>query len=92
MTERIFIGAAEAAQLLELPSADAFKSRRAALERDHGFPPPVPWAASPLRWRRADVIAWRDNYYKAPDLAPALGPGRGDAARRVVMLGMARAS
>lgn len=86
----LFVDAANVAALLEMPSGPAFLARHAALTRDHGFPAPLPWTRSPLKWRRADVIAWRDNLYAAPDLEAALGPARGDAARRVLLLQAAR--
>lgn len=90
MTDQLFIEAAAVAALLEIPTASAFLLRRATLERDHGFPAPLPWCQRPLKWRREDVIRWRDNCYDAPDLSAVTGAARGDMARRVVMLQEAR--
>lgn len=90
MPAPLFIDAAEVAAALELPDRAAFLRVRDRLESDHGFPPPLPWTRAPLKWRRADVIAWRDGLHAAPDLTPATGPARGDTARRVVMLHHAR--
>jgi hypothetical protein len=57
---RMFITSAEVAQLLELPSANAFLARRPALE-ELGFPLPCAWSARPLRWRAELVRAWIDR-------------------------------
>jgi hypothetical protein len=54
---RMFISSADVAQLLELPSANAFLARRADLE-EKGFPMPCPWSARPMRWRAELVRAW----------------------------------
>lgn len=90
MTAPLFMDAGEVAAALEMPDRAAFLRARDRLVAEHGFPAPVPWTRTPLKWRRADVIAWRDALYTAPDLSPATGPARGDAARRVVMLQNAR--
>jgi hypothetical protein len=54
---RMFITSADVAQLLELPSANAFLARRADLE-GLGFPLPCAWSARPMRWRADLVQAW----------------------------------
>jgi hypothetical protein len=90
MSAPLYIGAAEVAALLELPGPRSFLERRERLEREEGFPPPAPWARSPLKWRREDVLAWRDVRRQVAAVAPAAGPVRGDVARRVVMLQNAR--
>lgn len=56
----MFITSGEVAQLLELPSANAFLARRADLE-DAGFPTPCAWSARPMRWRAELVRAWIDR-------------------------------
>lgn len=53
-----FIQANDVAELIGLPDGAAFLRRRDTLERDHGFPPPMPTSARPLIWRRARVAAW----------------------------------
>ena len=58
--EPFFIDAGAVAQLLDLPSADAFLSRR-ALMQTQGFPAPVAFIRRPLKWSRAAVLAWRDR-------------------------------
>lgn len=89
MTGRTFITAAEVAELLEFPKATSFLGRRLALERDHGFPPPVCFTRSPLKWRRSDVVRWIDGTYQPPDIAGAARLD-GDANRRVLLLQEAR--
>lgn len=68
---RDFIDAGDVARLLDLPSADAFLARRAALE-DQGFPLPCPWSRRPLKWRADQVLAWRDRQGlpRAADVVP----------------------
>lgn len=56
----MFLNSGEVAQLLDLPSANAFLARRAQLE-DLGFPLPCAWSARPLRWRAEQVRAWIDR-------------------------------
>lgn len=82
---KTFIPPAEVAELLELRPAQ-FRTRRARLIEELGFPPPVPWARS--RWRRTDVEAWIAGVYVAPETAER---ERASAARRAVMRHMARA-
>lgn len=89
--ERIFITAHDVADMLEFQSAAQFLTRRAALERDQGFPTPVVFCQRPLKWRRTDVQSWLDGAYLPPDI-DAARPVSGDRARRVVMLHQARQS
>lgn len=85
MTGPSYIDATAVAELLELPGANSFLLRRAALERI-GFPAPVPWSRRPLKWRAADVEAWIAGAASFVNDATATP----DAARRVVMLNRAR--
>ena len=57
MTLPLFINSAQVAQLLDLPSANAFLARRDDLEA-LGFPTPCPWSARPLKWRADLVRNW----------------------------------
>ncbi len=58
MEQPDFITAEDVAQLVGLPSAQAFHNQRVRLTTDHGFPLPMPTAFRPLRWRRVEVLAW----------------------------------
>lgn len=88
MPEPVFIPTAEVAALLGLTSGQ-FARRKMRLLEELGFPQPVPWATHPPRWRRADVQAWVEGVYIAPDTGVR---ERACAARKAVMLQMARAS
>ena len=57
MTLPMFITSAQVAQLLDLPSANAFLSRRDDLE-GKGFPTPCPWIQRPMKWRTEQVQNW----------------------------------
>lgn len=87
---RLFVSAAEVAHLLGISSATAFLARRSDLEGRLGFPSPVPWQRRPLLWRRESVERWVDGLGEVPSAALQLVPDQADAARRVVMLHMAR--
>lgn len=71
-----FIDAAAVAQLLGLPGPAAFLARRADLEDRHGFPIPLPWWRRPLKYRRDQVLAWRDMQGRPrgddPEIPPQL--------------------
>ncbi|MET3601020.1 hypothetical protein [Martelella mangrovi] len=45
-------------------SRSVFLRRRDALEREYGFPPPLP-LARPLRWQQAAVEKWLEGYADA---------------------------
>lgn len=55
---RDFIQADDVADLIGLPDGAAFLRRRDRLERDTGFPKPLPTSLRPLIWHRARVDAW----------------------------------
>ncbi len=57
------IEAGAVAECLGLSRA-VFLRRRDALERDYGFPPPLP-IARPLRWQKAAVEKWLEGYAAA---------------------------
>jgi predicted DNA-binding transcriptional regulator AlpA len=86
MTPPIFIPTAAVADLLEM-SPGEFLRRRDTLQREHAFPPPLPWRGWRLSWRRAEVIAWldADAARPAPPIDAAL-----IASGRVAMLAEAR--
>ncbi len=69
----MFITSAQVAQLLDLPSANAFLARRAELE-DQGFPLPVSWISRPLKWRADLVQTWiaRQGHPRAMGTKPQL--------------------
>ena len=73
MTLPSFITSAQVAQLLDLPSANAFLARRADME-DLGFPLPVAWMARPMKWRADLVQAWiaRQGMPRALGMKPQL--------------------
>lgn len=52
-----FITTRQVADLIGL-SANTFLRHRERLERDEGFPEPMPTSRHPLRWRRDQVEAW----------------------------------
>jgi hypothetical protein len=56
----MFIGSAQVAHLLDLPSPESFLARRDQLEA-LGFPLPVAWSARPLKGRSDLVLSWRDR-------------------------------
>lgn len=59
MTEpREFIAAAEVAGLIGYETGQTFLNNRARLEREQGFPAPMPTSLRPLKWRRSAVLAW----------------------------------
>lgn len=74
MTATTYITADAIAGLMDLPNTAAFLSRRDALETDHGFPPPVPWARRPLKWQRAAVQKWLAVQGQPDTMTGAAGP------------------
>lgn len=71
----IFITAATVAQLVGLPSAEAFHAQRRRLTEAEAFPLPMPTSLRPLRWRRDEVEAWvgRQGLPPAPRLVLPAG-------------------
>jgi len=53
-----FITADEVSDLIGTSSGRAFLRKREALEREKGFPLPMPTCQSPLIWRRAQIKSW----------------------------------
>jgi len=74
--DRDFIDAWAVAELLGMARL-TFLHRREALERDEGFPPPMPHLRRPLLWRKSQVRAWIEAQGRfAPEVRPAdVGPG-----------------
>lgn len=70
----IFITAAEVAALLEYDTPRQFQRQRARLTAEEGFPLPIPLNKRTLRWRRDDVIAWRDRLTGLPDPTAMIDP------------------
>lgn len=60
-TPPIFVDTAEVADLLGLPSAAAFLTRRVELEDSAGFPMSLPHWKRPLKYRRDQVLAWLER-------------------------------
>ncbi|KHQ50312.1 helix-turn-helix transcriptional regulator [Mameliella alba] len=58
---REFITASTVAQLIGLPRGAAFLRQRDRLEKDEGFPAPLPTSRRPMMWRRSAVEAWLDQ-------------------------------
>ena len=55
---RDFIQADDVAGMIGLDDGAAFLRRRARLERDEGFPKPLPTSLRPLIWHRCQVEGW----------------------------------
>ena len=83
MAKSIFIDATEIAQLLEFDTKMMFLHRRKDMEAE-GFPRPVSFIRKPLRWRRDDVLAWRDGIGRSLPGIPA--PQTPSDNRKIVML------
>lgn len=56
----IFIEAARVATLTGFQSPAAFLQARPRLERETGFPLPLPTCRRPLKWRKDAVQSWID--------------------------------
>ena len=71
-----FVDAGGVAELLGLSGRGAFLRKRAELQREHGFPMPMPHSAQPLLWRRSQVLAWIEEHgLRAQDRAQQPTPG-----------------
>jgi len=57
---KIFIDAEDVATRIGYVERSAFLRARLRLERDCGFPMPLPTSLRPLRWRADQVAAWAD--------------------------------
>lgn len=88
MSARVFIGADEIAKMLELGTKAMFLTRRNHLE-ELGFPNPIAWMKSPMRWRRDDVQNWLDGAGRNSADLYLLEPTP-SAHRKVVMGAMAK--
>ena len=53
-----FIDTTEVASLIGFRTVQSFRRNRARLERDEGFPRPMPTSLSPLMWRRTQIESW----------------------------------
>lgn len=53
-----FVTADTVADLTGFTGAAAFLAARRRLERETGFPPPMPTCLRPMKWRRDAVEAW----------------------------------
>jgi len=53
-----YISSATVAVMIGLDTANAFLTRRKGLERQHGFPLPMPHSRRPLIWRREQIADW----------------------------------
>lgn len=83
MTQSIFVDATQIATLLELDTKTMFLQRRKDMEAE-GFPRPVSFISKPMRWRRDDVLTWRDGIGRTLPGIPA--PMTPSDNRKVVML------
>lgn len=70
-----FITTAEVAERAGFPSAIAFNAKREVLERDHGFPEPMPCLSRPRRWRADQVDAWIERNGRPRDTETARPSG-----------------
>lgn len=55
-----FIIAYQVAEIIGFNSDAEFLRARDRLERDHGFPEPLPTIKRPFKWRRSAVQEWAD--------------------------------
>lgn len=69
MTRPDFIPTRDVAELLGVSPMTLLR-KRAELEEDHGFPPPVAFAQRPLRWRADLVRGWLDRQGQPRGMAP----------------------
>lgn len=94
MSDPTFIDAAGVADLLGLPDADAFLRRRLDMEDNMGFPLSLPYWRRPLKYRRDQVIAWRDRQGlpKSEAEAQAEAIRAGIRTGKVALLDMARSA
>lgn len=69
MTGPAFIPTPAVADLLGVSPATLLR-KRAELEDDLGFPPPVAFVQRPLRWRADLVRAWLDRQGQPTGLPP----------------------
>lgn len=71
----IFIDAHGVADRLGYANDLAFLRQRHRLERDEGFPPPMPTQLRPLKWRADAVEAWVEaqGTTTPPDYTPTPG-------------------
>lgn len=92
MAAPAFITAAGVAAQLGLDDAGAFLRRRARLEQDNLFPPPMPHCARPLRWKADEVAAWIDRQGNAPLAGEIITPAMAQALQggKLHLLRMAR--
>ena len=81
-----FITADVVADLIGLPSGQAFLGKREGLVEDTGFPLPMPTSTRPLRWRRVEVEAWVTRQGLPKARLPVIPEGS-----NVRLLNMARA-
>lgn len=91
MAERTFIDTAEVADMLGLPSSQAFLIRRTDLEDHHGFPIPMPHWKRPLKYRRDQIEHWIEMNGTPKGEDPAIDPAL-IASGKVRMLAEARRS
>lgn len=70
---KLFIKAAEVADLLGFSSDLHFKRNRLRLEEEHEFPVPLPTSLRPLLWRRSEVQSWIDRQ-GTPKAAEVMAP------------------
>lgn len=68
-----FATAEAIAPLIGFDTAAAFLAARARLERDHGFPLPMPTCLRPLKWRLDEVEAWAAMQGTPNPPAPVIG-------------------
>jgi predicted DNA-binding transcriptional regulator AlpA len=73
MTGPAFLTLDQVAERLAL-RPDTLRRKRAALEADLGFPPPVGWTTRPMLWRADQLDAWLDRQANPPP-PPAPAPG-----------------
>lgn len=71
-----FIPAEDVARLIGYRTAHTFLMHRTRLERDEGFPPPLPTSRRPLLWRRDEVEGWIGEVGRTGDQRTALTRGQ----------------
>ena len=84
-----FLTSDQVAAVIGMPDAAAFLRARARLEDENLFPLPMPTMRRTMRWRKDEVLAWRDRHGRP--VPPGIDPGL-IASGKVHLLDVARSA